>query len=162
MKNKIPWYIPNMYKTYWLARNVFKKPKVNVYFGKWATGLPVYKSKCFIKIYHYDLYWKDKYDTPRFEFAPAFNLILFGNWQLFIWLSNPIGNNMLDDDYWEQMLWYLYYYKNYERNCPDIVEAECQWEWTDQNNKSTWKSEFLIDKPWDKKLNEIIPNWKNY
>ncbi len=149
-----------MFKTYWKARKVFKRPKINVYFGEWTTGLPVYRSKCFIKIYHYDLYWKHKFDSPRFEFNPAFNLILFGKWQLFIWLSNPIGNNMLDDDYWEQMVWFLHYYEDYGRKCPDIVEAECEWPWTYPTKKSTWKSEFLIEKPWDKKLNERLKDGK--
>jgi hypothetical protein len=136
------WYIPKIFRTYYQARKVFIKPKIAIYIGKWSTGLPMYKPKEFIRVYHYDLIWKDKFNSPRHEYNPAFNIIFFkGKYQILIWLKNPITN--CDEEYWEQMLWFLYYYKQYNTNSPNITQAREKWLWKDQYGKSTWKDDFI-------------------
>ena len=42
------------------------------------------------------------------------------------------------DNYWEQILWYLYYSNE------DINKAITTWPWQDQNGNSTWKGEYII------------------
>lgn len=82
-----------------------------------------------------DLGWKDKYDTPRFEWAPAFQLFFF-KWQFCVWLNSPCEDRTVL--YWEMLLWYLYYADE------DIAKAEETWNWIDHNTKnSTWNKNFL-------------------
>lgn len=100
-------------------------------FGNWywlQWGWPMY-------IFWHNLGWKDKYDTPRFEWAPAFYVFFF-KWQFCIhWLA-PDGNN---DKYYEMILWW----KNYCNK--DIKKAEKSWGWTDMKTKqSTWNKNYLV------------------
>lgn len=99
-------------------------------FDSWywlQIGLPIY-------IYWHGLGWKDKYSSPRFEWAPAFYIFFF-KWQFCIhWLA-PDGDN---DKYYEMILWW----KNYSK-C-DIVKAKNSWCWTDiKTKKSTWNDKYL-------------------
>lgn len=86
-------------------------------------------------IHTIDLGWKDKYDSPRFEWTPSFQIYFF-KWQFCIhWLA-PVTNV---DNYWEMVLWYL----NYSNK--DIKKAENTWGWTDYETKeSTWDKSALI------------------
>jgi hypothetical protein len=78
--------------------------------------------------------WKDKYDSPRFEWRPSFYIFFF-KWQLVIWWGAPDGD---DDRYYEMILWYLHYSKK------NIIQAEETWGWVDYTNKkSTWNNEYL-------------------
>jgi hypothetical protein len=81
-------------------------------------------------IYHTnELGWKDKYDTPRFEWSPAF-FILFFNWQFCIWWIAPVKNQ---DLYWEMFLWWKYYSNE------NIIKAKEDWSWCNYEDKiSTW------------------------
>jgi hypothetical protein len=87
-----------------------------------------------IKITWHGLGWKDKYDTPRFEFAPGFYIFFF-HWQLCIWEVSPISRT---DKYYEQKLW-LEKYSNNNYN-----KAKETWPWVDgQTKESTWDDKFF-------------------
>jgi len=87
-----------------------------------------------LKIHTNDLGWKDKWDSPRFEWSPSF-MIFFFKWQFCIWWKSPKSDNF-DDTYWEMFLWW----KNYSNK--DIEEAENTWGWK-RNGISTWNKNFL-------------------
>ncbi len=57
-----------------------------------------------------DIGWKDKYNTPRFEWGASFKIYFF-YWQFCIFFNVPSKKKIKNksDSYWEQMLWYLYY-----------------------------------------------------
>lgn len=99
----------------------------------------------------HDIKWKDKYDTPRLEEIPFISIGLFNkfffNW---IWkLPLHLEEHWIDiDDYWEQALWYLYYYDTYSQGLldkPNIEKAKESWPWINSETKeSSWKDKFLI------------------
>ena len=60
-------------------------------------------------IININVIWKDKYDTPRYEYPPQFSIIAFGL-SLTFTLHCPVNNEYTSDDsYWESILDYLYY-----------------------------------------------------
>jgi hypothetical protein len=87
-----------------------------------------------IKIHSYGIGWKDKWDSPRFEWTPSFQIWLF-RWQFCIWWNAPDNDN---DSYYEQTLWYLKYSQK------DIVKAQNTWGWINQKGESTWKKEYQL------------------
>ena len=93
-----------------------------------------------------DVEWKDKYQTPRHEENPFISIGIFNkfffNWEYRL----PFANHwMYDDDYWEQALWYLYYYKEYNCKIPFINEAIKYWPYTDyETGKSSWNNKYLV------------------
>lgn len=97
-------------------------PKVfgNYYYIQ--IGWPIMFSKT-------DLGWKDKFESPRFEWGPSFIIFFFGL-QFCIFWKAPIED---EDRYWEMVLWY----NNYADQ--DIVKASSTWGWVDYETKlSTW------------------------
>ena len=79
--------------------------------------------------------WKDKFESPRFEWPPAF-YIFFLNLQFCLWWVSPDGDN---DSYYEMILWYLEYADK------DIVKAKETWWWVNcDTKKSTWNDKYLI------------------
>lgn len=88
-----------------------------------------------ISIVKYDLGWKDKFNSPRFEWSPSFQIWFF-RWQFCIWWVSPENN---EDKYWEMVLWYLYYSNK------DINKAKNTWGWVNCKTKlSTWDEKYLI------------------
>lgn len=87
-----------------------------------------------IKIKWNSLGWKWKYDSVRFEWAPAFHIYFF-NWQFCIWWNAPDGNN---DRYYEMILHYL---KSADK---DIKKAEETWGWQTMDGISTWNKDYLL------------------
>lgn len=86
-------------------------------------------------IYSNELGWKDKFNSPRFEWCPAFYIFFF-KWQFCIWWVAPDGDN---DTYYEMILQYLYYQDK------NIEKARAGWGWRDIiTKKSTWKDEYII------------------
>lgn len=80
--------------------------------------------------------WKDKFNSPRHEWNPSFQIYFF-KWQFCIFWEAPDGN---DEKYYEMILWYLKYCNK------DIVKAKKTWEWTDYNTKlSTWENKYLLN-----------------
>ena len=151
--------------TWWKARKYFKKPKFKFYFGPmwkyngkvktkfgeyddyeykggyWPAAstefLKWHTPKWFpIHIVSWDIGWKDKYNTPRYE-RPGHFIIFFGrdyhkHWQFSMTVTAPdfFCNNDCtiedhDDNYWESMLWYLHYADTYNtlNGKRDIVKA---------------------------------------
>ena len=75
----------------------------------------------FIHIMSVDVGWKDKYDTPRYEYPPAIWIHLFGINLIWYW---DIKRDEYTDDYWEQALWYLHYYHTYSQGLLDKPNIE--------------------------------------
>jgi len=95
-----------------------------------ALGWPIMFAKT-------NLGWKDKWETPRFEWSPSF-LIFFFKWQFCIHWKAPIED---EDRYWEMLLWYNEYADK------DIIKAKETWPWKNYETKeSTWDNECLIKK----------------
>ena len=97
----------NPFKTSWKVRIWFKIPKPSIYFGPIVSGLPYGLPDKWIELYIYDVTWKDKYNSPSFEFNPQINLNLFKKYQLLLTFQTS-------DDYlyWETILDIIYYNKS--------------------------------------------------
>lgn len=91
-----------------------------------------------IKIANFGLGWKDKYETPRFEWCPSFQIWFF-IWQFCIhWDAPKIESEKSNDTYWEMILWYLKY------SDKDINKARDTWGWINYDTKlSTWNDQYL-------------------
>jgi hypothetical protein len=84
--------------------------------------------------------WKDKYDTPRLEWCPSFDIFFFGLQFKIIW-DPPTGNGYNNDNYYEMVLWYLYY------SDKNIYKARKTWPWfSGETKNSTWNEDNLIKK----------------
>lgn len=82
-----------------------------------------------------ELGWKDKYESPRFEWSPAFYIFFF-KWQFTIHWSAPDDNS---DKYYEMILKYLHY------SDKDLNKAREDWGWIDTTTQqSTWNDDYLI------------------
>ena len=156
-------YLQCPFATWWKARKYFRKPKFTFYFGpmweykgrvrtkfgkyddyEYKGGYWPFVSTEYLKshslkwfpihIVSWDICWKDKYNSPRYE-RPGCFIIFFGkdyrkHWQLSIlvsspevWQRNNCNNIAYDDFYWESILWYLYYYKEYQCEHKDLISA---------------------------------------
>ena len=92
-----------------------------------------------IKIHKNELGWKDKFESPRYEWSPAFYIFFF-KWQFCMWWNAPKSCTNNDTNrYYEQILWYVYYAHR------DIVKAKETWPWSDYKTKvSTWDDKYLV------------------
>ena len=97
----------NPFKTWWKVRKWFKFPKPSIYFGPIVSGLPYRLPDKWIELHIYDVIWKDKYNSPSFEFTPQINLDLFKKYQLL--LTFQTKNDYI---YWETILDIIYYNKS--------------------------------------------------
>lgn len=83
--------------------------------------------------------WKDKFESPRHEWSPAFYIFFF-KWQFAIHWVAPIEGD--DHKYYEMILWYLKY------SDKDLKKAEDTWGWVrtlkDGTKISTWNKDYLI------------------
>lgn len=136
--------ISNPFKTMNKLKGVFIPLKCNFKWNiKYYNWFPlIWCSKpAFIHIMSVDVGWKDKFDTPRYEYPPA---IWIHIWKMnLIWYWD-LSNEKYMDDYWEMALWYLYYYSDYKMKTPDIIEAEKHWPWSDYKTKeSTWNKKYI-------------------
>ena len=119
-KNLIAFSIENPFKTWWKARKYFKIPKTKIRFT-WNAHCFPYASKYWqgklLDINIHDLYWKDKWDSPRHERNPLIYLCLFRRFSIWIYPNieyyNEFGEKENGDMYyWEYLLEYLYYSKS--------------------------------------------------
>ena len=91
-----------------------------------------------ITIVKQGLGWKDKWDSPRFEWNPSFKIYFFF-WQFCIWWVSPYKDDKDDDLYFEMILWYCKYADR------DIKKAKETWGWINADTaKSTWDDKFLL------------------
>lgn len=141
LKNFIYINLSNPFKTMKKLKGVFKpiKCKFSFNWGDWAPVLWC-SYPATIQINTYDVLWKDKYDTPRYEESPYI-------W-IHIWKLNFVWKWEAPEEYWEQALWYLYYSGTITQELnrvPDIEIARRHWPWTYYESKeSTWNDEYLI------------------
>lgn len=92
-----------------------------------------------IKVHRSTLGWKDKFESPRYEWSPAF-LFYFFKWQFCIFYTAPKiqGQEGCQDNYWEMILWHLYYCDK------DIQKSQKEWSWVNLDTKeSTWNTKYL-------------------
>ena len=149
-KNYFYLSITNPKKSLNKIKGVFKSLKLYFRFAEeaWAPYPVLWVSKpSFIHIVSTDVSWKDKYDTPRFEHH-SYVWIHIYKWNFVWYWELPLHEQDFIDEYWEQVLWYLYYYNTYSQgllNSPNIEKAKENWPWVDtRTNKSTWNDKFLI------------------
>ncbi len=119
-----------------------RNPNFDLFGYHISYGFPIYYTKG-------KLGWKDKFNSPRFEWCPSFYLFFF-KWQLVISLHAPDYN---DDKYYEMILWYLEYCDK------DIKKAKETWGWIDSDGKSTWEDKYMLyslQDIRDKKIKEIL------
>lgn len=119
-------YISNPFKTYWKARKLFKRPKTKVrFFWKNALNYSPYvwggTIGRFLDIYIGDICWKDKWNSPRHERNPIIYISLFKRFGFVIYPEvttvDEFGQKKnADMDYWEYLLWYVYYNSNLSYN----------------------------------------------
>lgn len=136
----------NPFKTIKKLKGVFKPIKRKFRCGKQWYPVLWCSKPAYIQIMSRNVGWKDKDDTPRYEYPPYVWIHLFG-FNL-VWYWEPEFEGLDVDDYWEQALWYLYYYNtiSYGSDKPDIEKAKESWPWFEYKiNKSSWNNNFLID-----------------
>jgi len=110
-----------------------------------SFGGSTWRMPWIIQIDNAGLFWKDKYDTPRFEGdsgslfgpSPRISVTLFACLRMIFWWEAPCDWKD-EDTYWEMFLWYKHYCNN------DINKARETWPWEDMEEKSTWKEEFVL------------------
>lgn len=126
----------NKYSNYPMVRrasNKIFKLFGNDYYITWGSPVSIKTNS---------LGWKDKFESPRFEWPPAFYIFFFGL-QYCVWYNAPKldGEKYADNDkYYEMILWYLKYTIG-----KDISKAEETWDWVDSDTKkSTWNKNYLI------------------
>ena len=124
-KNLIALSIENPFKTWWKAKKYFKFPDVAIKLG-WDPYRHPYASSYWrgkiLDINIYDLYWKDKYNSPRHERDPLIYFCLFSRISLWIIFGkcyyDEFGEKQNGSmEYWEYILKYLYYSKNKNLRC---------------------------------------------
>ena len=137
--------IENPFKTMNKLKKIFIPLQRRIIFGGKHIYYPfIYCPKpTYILIRCCDVMWKDKDEAPRYECPPYIWIHLFGINLIFYW---TLVDKELDiDDYWEQALWYLYYYKMYSQNSPNIVYARESWPWMYYETKtSCWNDKYLM------------------
>lgn len=140
--------ISNPLKTWWKARKYFKRPKINfyvyTYFKRKISHYP-YASNIWLgkilDICSHDIFWKDKYDSPRHERSPIIFICLFSTIAIWITFSNKYVNELGDEQcedihYWEFLLWHLYYDK-------DLLKAlRCSGGWTQDSKIWRYTKEY--------------------
>ena len=98
--------IKNPLKTYWKVRKYFKFPKLICQFYKSPSN-----DAKILSIESYDIFWKDKYDSPRHEYNPQIVISLFKNFHFRIDFAYYDNNSDYSMEYWESILWFIYYNK---------------------------------------------------
>lgn len=159
-KNWIYISLENPYKTMKKLKGVFKPLKCyfKCTFDEWNYSPVLWCSRpSIVQIITRDVMWKDKQDTPRYEVPPyiwihVYKLNLVWYWDLSLGFKFANPRNDMVDDYWEQALWYLYYYHDNYGNTmfdkhldkPNINIARDMWPGMWYNTQeSTWSDKYL-------------------
>ena len=126
-KNWFSYYIEDPLHTWSLAKKYFKRPRISFSIHR------VYKYKCYpyasynriskiLDIYIHDVFWKDKWDSPRHERSPLIWICLF-RWIAFtvrfsIHYYDEFGEKQNGDMlYWEYLLNWLHYKEKKTLKC---------------------------------------------
>lgn len=89
-----------------------KKPKFKWYIGKYIPKYGDYANSI-IGFWYDGLGWKDKYDSPRFEWNPYILLKIF-KWCIRLDIVSPNNINNDEDIYWETLLDAIEYNKDFK------------------------------------------------
>lgn len=92
--------------------------------------LPIWLS---FYVFNWDVMYKWKYDSIRYEFPPQFTLVFFGFAISFTLKPILEDENDSDDHYWESLLSFLYQ-KECNKSVTDTLNFCGQW-WTYKDNK---------------------------
>lgn len=103
-------YWENPFKTYNKIKKYFRRIKLKF---SW-TFIKKKSSAKILEFNSFDLTWKDKWNSPRYEFNPRINISLFQYIHLHIELTLK-EDSMSDIAYWEAALYWLYYNKSLHR-----------------------------------------------
>lgn len=93
----------------------------------------------------FDIGWKDKRGTPRFETNPHIYIVLFQwlciniVWSFYYEFGTPRGERYDVDQYWEQYLWC----ENYCNG--DLEKGRETWQW-ESDGVSTWDEKYIKPK----------------
>ncbi len=141
----IPLHV-NPYRMYNLVKDKFKKPVKSWCFGFGRRRMRFYVNYTNILFSYFssDVSWKDKYNTPRYEFPPTKYISLFGGliWFGYVLESPYKAEDKCSDDYWEQLIWTAIWANG------DVDEARQTWPWTTisslpDKEESTWDEKYL-------------------
>lgn len=124
-KNLIAISIENPFKTWWKAKKYFKFPDITISYG-WQPYHYPYASSYWrgkiLDINIHDIYWKDKFNSPRHERNPLIYFCLFSRLSLWIIFGKKYRDEFGEKqdgslEYWEYILSHLYYSKNKSLKC---------------------------------------------
>lgn len=115
-------------------KGVFISPILKTEWSNCQRGIPYFLPRKWFGFRILDLGWKDKFNSPRYEWPPSVHFWGFGKQLSIYWTAPEI---VTVDDYWEQVLWYLKYADE------DIAKAQETWGWC-SNGASTWKKEIVV------------------
>lgn len=120
-------FIENPFKTYREATECFKKPKWKWGFHlvKHGGGYPYatwFRLGKILDISIHDVWWKDKWNTPRHERNPLIYICLFRKLAFtaipHIYYFDEFGEKQNGDmEYWEYLINWLYYKKKKSLRC---------------------------------------------
>ena len=139
-------YFENPLKTYWKARKYFKPLKLKCWFGKSFSKYKVLDAHCF------DVCWKSKWNTPRHEYNPKCVIVLFNKWELSFWWEYLDGEGKDKSmEYWESILWFVYYKKSLQ----DSVRLGTGWSTWDEDKQAWVKQTYdFLKEPYQTMYNE--------
>ena len=81
----------------------------------------------------WSLSWKPKYNYVCFEDRPQFWVCLFQFFWFGYKLSSPIDDEVFEDSYWEQMIWFANY-------------SDCDLQKAEETYFGKWDKKYLIAK----------------
>ena len=126
------------------SRKQFIPMKWHFRFGRCENVdlFPCYKgnlAKVF-DFFQWDVTWKSKFDSPRFEYNPMISIVFFWTWRFYFWYGftpEQHREGYIEDEYWEQYLWTVHWSDG------DVGQARETWEWRDRSGNSTWKDKYI-------------------
>lgn len=113
--------IENPCKTWWKAREYFKRPKLR--FRTFSSSWRLYKQGGrILELDCLDVIWKDKFNSPRHEISPHISILFFRKFGLrvdfHIDYEDEFGEKHNGDmEYWEYLLEWLYYKERSTLKC---------------------------------------------
>lgn len=136
---------------WWVWRSPFNKLQAQTYFEAQRSPF-AYSSEKYGRLLEVSIIgvgWKDKFDTPRFEFNPYFEIVVLRRVRFKVVWHPASVDGFHQDDYWEQWLWWHYYAKVRNQCGTKWLNARATWPWTteiDGRQVSTWSDEYLLEK----------------
>lgn len=121
-------FIENPFKTWWKAKKLFKRPKTKVSFfwskhDYYIPGPYIWTERYgkILDVHISDLWWKDKWDSPRYERPPHIFVCFFKKFGFniipHIYKTNEFGEKENGDMYyWEYLLNYTEYNRSLKLN----------------------------------------------